>query len=153
MQILCNSHFLIETISLGTGDLSFARKMWRQLLPLGGGGGGSIKMLIEYVMKYSTWDLVSAACICFIEFFVFNYDSFPDLLFCFSGRGLLLIKFTYRDDSFFFQISDLLTLNGESSSDPSLSSEPATSSSNVLAPPPVPPRTAAKQDNDANLIE
>ncbi|XP_068207867.1 PTB domain-containing engulfment adapter protein 1-like isoform X4 [Palaemon carinicauda] len=49
-------------------------------------------------------------------------------------------------------ISDLLTLNGESSTDPSLSSEPASTSSNLLTPPPVPPRNAAKPD-DANLID
>ncbi|XP_066950895.1 PTB domain-containing engulfment adapter protein 1 isoform X4 [Macrobrachium rosenbergii] len=49
-------------------------------------------------------------------------------------------------------ISDLLTLNGESSTDPSLSSEPASSSSNILTPPPVPPRNAPKPD-DANLID
>ncbi|XP_064077960.1 PTB domain-containing engulfment adapter protein 1-like isoform X3 [Macrobrachium nipponense] len=49
-------------------------------------------------------------------------------------------------------ISDLLTLNGESSTDPSLSSEPASSGSNILTPPPVPPRNAPKQD-DANLID
>lgn len=51
-------------------------------------------------------------------------------------------------------ISDLLTLNGESSTDPSPSPELAsTSSSSALTPPPVPPRNAPKQDGDANLID
>ncbi|XP_070001494.1 PTB domain-containing engulfment adapter protein 1 isoform X4 [Penaeus vannamei] len=46
-------------------------------------------------------------------------------------------------------ISDLLTLNGESSTDPSPSELLATSS--TLTPPPIPPRNAAKQEDDTFL--
>ncbi|KAK7084388.1 PTB domain-containing engulfment adapter protein 1, partial [Halocaridina rubra] len=46
-------------------------------------------------------------------------------------------------------ISDLLTLNGESSTDP----ESTSTSSDVLSPPPVPPRNAPKSEGYANLID
>ncbi|XP_071528867.1 PTB domain-containing adapter protein ced-6-like isoform X1 [Panulirus ornatus] len=48
-------------------------------------------------------------------------------------------------------ISDLLTLNGESSTDPEVTTEPP-ASTNAFSPPPVPPRNAPKQDDDATLI-
>ncbi|KAG7162179.1 PTB domain-containing engulfment adapter protein 1-like [Homarus americanus] len=49
-------------------------------------------------------------------------------------------------------ISDLLTLNGESSTDPEPSFEPLASSS-ALGPPPIPPRNTPKQDDDTALIQ
>ncbi|XP_037800592.1 PTB domain-containing engulfment adapter protein 1-like [Penaeus monodon] len=47
-------------------------------------------------------------------------------------------------------ISDLLTLNGESSTDPSPSELLASSS--TLTPPPVPPRNAMKQEDDTSFL-
>lgn len=47
-------------------------------------------------------------------------------------------------------ISDLLTLNGESSTDPSPSELSAMTS--TLSPPPVPPRNAVKQEDDSSFL-
>lgn len=47
-------------------------------------------------------------------------------------------------------ISDLLTLNGESSTDPEC--EPLATSS-AVSPPPIPPRNTTKQDDDTTLID
>nr|XP_045620032.1 PTB domain-containing engulfment adapter protein 1-like isoform X2 [Procambarus clarkii]XP_045620033.1 PTB domain-containing engulfment adapter protein 1-like isoform X2 [Procambarus clarkii] len=49
-------------------------------------------------------------------------------------------------------ISDLLTLNGESSTDPESLCEPLASTSGI-SPPPVPPRNTPKQDEDSTLIQ